>query len=108
MKEKRYVPHEHTCPICGSTLGCENPNCPTGAYELCEAAFCHELSARGTVHAHPQGGSQQMPCCGHTPVETPRGDRMTIDQSKVTCTGPPEASARPASRRNPKAGELTA
>lgn len=28
-----------------------------------------------------------MLCCGRTPFETPRGDRMATDQAVVTCRG---------------------
>lgn len=28
-----------------------------------------------------------MPCCGRTPFEVPRDDRMTLDESLVTCYG---------------------
>lgn len=41
----------------------------------------------GPVHACPPDGSGIMPCCGRTPFEVPRTDRMTSDPALVTCTG---------------------
>ena len=39
------------------------------------------------VHRCPPAGESVMPCCGLTPFEVPRGDRMTGDPALVTCTG---------------------
>ena len=39
------------------------------------------------VHRCPPAGETRMPCCGRTPFEVPRGDRMTGDPALVTCTG---------------------
>lgn len=36
------------------------------------------------IHSCPQSGSSIMPCCGRTPYEVPRTDRLTID-GRVTC-----------------------
>jgi len=38
-----------------------------------------------TVHQCPPDGRYFMPCCGLTPFELPRTDRMTLDGSLVTC-----------------------
>jgi hypothetical protein len=38
------------------------------------------------THACPPDGSGIMPCCGRTPFEVPRTDRMTLDPSLVTCS----------------------
>lgn len=38
-----------------------------------------------TFHACPPDGSGLTPCCGRTPFELPRGDR--INSETVTCTG---------------------
>lgn len=38
-----------------------------------------------TIHRCPPGESGLMPCCGKTPFEVPRSDRMTLDGAKVTC-----------------------
>lgn len=38
-----------------------------------------------TVHASPPLGSGVTPCCGVTPFELPRTDRMTPDSEAVTC-----------------------
>jgi hypothetical protein len=37
------------------------------------------------VHAYPRHGSGLTPCCGRTPFELPRDDRMTEDPARVTC-----------------------
>ena len=38
------------------------------------------------VHACPPQGSGVMPCCGRTPFDVPRTDRMTSTE-EVTCRG---------------------
>lgn len=37
------------------------------------------------VHQCPPEGSGVTPCCGRTPFELPRTDRMSIDTKVVTC-----------------------
>jgi hypothetical protein len=37
------------------------------------------------VHHCPLDGCGVTPCCGMTPFELPRTDRMTSDPSLVTC-----------------------
>lgn len=37
------------------------------------------------LHACPPGDSGIMPCCGRTPFEIPRTDRLTTDKGAVTC-----------------------
>ena len=37
------------------------------------------------THQCPPKRSGVMPCCGRTPFEVPRTDRMTVDLSLVTC-----------------------
>lgn len=44
------------------------------------------------VHACPPEGTGVMPCCGRTPFEVPRTDRMTSTEP-VTCTGVPDVGA---------------
>ncbi len=39
----------------------------------------------GTTHQTPQEGLSVMPCCGRTPFEVPRTDRITTDTDLVTC-----------------------
>lgn len=44
------------------------------------------------THACPPGDAACTPCCGRTPFELPRTDRLTLDPSLVTCredTAPP-------------------
>jgi hypothetical protein len=39
------------------------------------------------IHQCPQDGDGGlMPCCGLTPFEVPRTDRMTLDPALVTCS----------------------
>ncbi len=40
------------------------------------------------THTCPAWGASTMPCCGKTPFEVPRTDRMTTVASRVTCGGP--------------------
>jgi hypothetical protein len=42
--------------------------------------------ATPTVHAGPPDGSAVTPCCGRSPFELPRSDRMTYELALVTCT----------------------
>ena len=42
---------------------------------------------REIVHGCPPDGSGLTPCCGQTPFELPRTDRMATDPGFVTCTG---------------------
>lgn len=39
------------------------------------------------VHQCPPVGHGFTPCCGKTPFELPRDDRMTLDPADVTCPG---------------------
>ncbi len=40
---------------------------------------------REVTHACPADGSQVTPCCGRTPFDLPRTDRLTLDPRLVTC-----------------------
>ena len=40
-----------------------------------------------TTHAAPVGDLADCPCCGRSPFELPRTDRLTSDDTEVTCTG---------------------
>lgn len=85
------VRHHH--PSGNSNLGGEHPL----VWLECEVLWSHG-SADGfwaarveyvvpPVHACPSdGGGGLMPCCGKTPFEVPRTDRMTSD-GEVTCRG---------------------
>lgn len=46
------------------------------------AAF---IAAHEVTHLCPPDGMQTTPCCGETPFDLPRTDRMTLDPSLVTC-----------------------
>jgi hypothetical protein len=37
------------------------------------------------THRCPPQGSNIMPCCGKTPFEVSKTDRMSLDDSLVTC-----------------------
>lgn len=37
------------------------------------------------THACPPGDANLTPCCGRTPFELPRTDRITLDRTLVTC-----------------------
>lgn len=39
------------------------------------------------VHYAPQSGAAVTACCGHSPFELKRTDRMTNDLALVTCPG---------------------
>lgn len=43
------------------------------------------------VHACPPDGGQRTPCCGETPFDLPRTDRVTDDPALVTCGKPQPA-----------------
>jgi hypothetical protein len=47
-----------------------------------------------TVHGCPPDGSGVTPCCGRTPFELPRTDRMTRDPNAVTCRTAPAVVAQ--------------
>lgn len=42
---------------------------------------------REVVHRCPPRDSGTMPCCGQTPFEVSRQDRMTVNTALVTCKG---------------------
>lgn len=44
-----------------------------------------DLPPAPPVHACPPDGSGITPCCGRTPFELPRTDRMATDPALVTC-----------------------
>jgi hypothetical protein len=44
-----------------------------------------EFAAREITHQCPPDGQYVTPCCGLTPFELPRGDRITEDPALVTC-----------------------
>lgn len=88
---ERYIPHEETCPICGKVTGCEDKYCKKPSNAVCDDPICQQVAAAGTVHQKASSAGI-LPCCGKHVTETPRGDRMVIDPSKVTCQG----AAKPA------------
>lgn len=50
--------------------------------------------ADGPMHMCPPDGAVTMPCCGRTPFEVPRSDRMTIYSEDVTCKGRSDVDKR--------------
>lgn len=57
------------------------------------------------AHACPPKGSGVMPCCGRTPFEAPRTDRISVDPFEVTC-GQPTPVPPPADVRDQIAAAL--
>jgi hypothetical protein len=49
---------------------------------------------KAVVHQCPPEGYGIMPCCGRTPPEVPRSDRVTLDPSAVTCPAAQVAAER--------------
>jgi hypothetical protein len=47
-----------------------------------------EIREGRTTHRCPPGDSGYTPCCDRSPFELPGTDRMTLDKTVVTCTGP--------------------
>jgi hypothetical protein len=61
---------------------------PTGVADstaAIQAAINAAVPVEVTHQCPPEGGV--MPCCGLTPFEVPRTDRMTEDTALVTCSG---------------------
>lgn len=46
------------------------------------------------THRCPPKGAAVMPCCGRTPFEVPRTDRMTVDSKLVSCHVPQREAIR--------------
>jgi len=42
----------------------------------------------GVTHLCPPTGQALTPCCGRSPFELPRTDRITLDPNLVTCVPP--------------------
>jgi hypothetical protein len=57
------------------------PDMSAFAQRLRDAADALE----STTHECPPDGSGLTPCCGKTPFELPRTDRMTVHADLVTC-----------------------
>lgn len=51
------------------------------------------MSAETTHQCPPDNGGGLMPCCGRTPFEVARTDRMTEDPALVTCGAPERKKA---------------
>ncbi|MER5902974.1 hypothetical protein ABT150_23190 [Streptomyces mirabilis] len=60
------------------------PDCGTSPGGVADEARQPETQAE-VVHGCPPDGSGVTPCCGRTPFELPRTDRMSTDQALVTC-----------------------
>lgn len=80
---KEFV-YENFCSLLKDHTGpCDNPpNAGGEGRELCERTSPPPCSV---VHQCPPDGAGVMPCCGRTPFEVPRTDRMTTDADAVTC-----------------------
>lgn len=56
----------------------------------CPAGDCgHKAAAPEVVHRCPIGASGETPCCGTRSLLLPRTDRITLENSSVTCTPTP-------------------
>lgn len=52
-----------------------------------------QVSQRRVIVTHlcpPDGGDGLMPCCGLSPFDAPRFDKLSEDKEAVTCGGAPE------------------
>lgn len=65
-----------------------------------------EPQAAKTVHQCPPDGQQVVPCCGMTPFDLSRTDRMTADPSMVTCNGIPQEAREAATGRSLPSGVI--
>ena len=54
-------------------------------HERWYGTVAEEVREASPVHLCPDDGGNVMPCCGLTPFEVPRTDRMTETLSLVTC-----------------------
>jgi hypothetical protein len=64
----------------GNHRDCAVPGCPCTSRDF--HASPHEAEI---THMCPPDGGGLMPCCGQTPFEVPRTDRITADPERVTC-----------------------
>lgn len=72
--ERRNLPYPFLCPAPSAVL-------PVGSAEPQD-----ETRVREVVHGCPPDGSGLTPCCGRTPFELPRTDRIS-SEAPVTCAG---------------------
>ena len=47
----------------------------------------HAGEIQAVMHACPVGDDWQTPCCGKTPFDLPRRDKLALDGGVVTCNG---------------------
>jgi hypothetical protein len=77
-----------------------HPFPPGAILSLIEAVQSHWVASEGwhvpaqcprvlpeVTHRCPPDGEFLMPCCGRTPFDAPRTDRLALDDALVTCTG---------------------
>lgn len=72
---------------CGSchladSVGYQVPDTPS----LGHTEKCDLRQAAVVTHRCPPGDSELMPCCGRSPFEVSRWDRMAEDPELVTCS----------------------
>lgn len=92
--QKRFVPHEHQCYICGKLDGCEDEACEAPRTPwVCAKKTCRRLAESGVVHLAGANQRARLACCGLLPSETPRQDRAAGDPAAVTCRGRGAAAA---------------
>lgn len=71
--------------LASKDLACWCPPPADGEPDVCHAAVL--LAIANPVHARPPEGSGVTPCCGESPFDLPRTDRITEDPEQVTCGG---------------------
>lgn len=75
---------------CGNCEGIDPDTCLTNP---------DRTPAPEVVHGCPPDGSGLTPCCGRTPFELPRTDRMSTSPDAVTCTGTAGGAPQPKEAR---------
>ena len=88
---------EHEADECGESCGHDDHEC----IRVAKAVLAYVERLRSTppppsdavVHASPEIGAAEMPCCGRSPFEVPMTDRVTLDPERVTCRKMPPSDA---------------
>jgi len=59
--------------------------CPCGFRSRSNCEYTKASGICEVVHRCPPGDSALTPCCGKSPFELPRTDRLTVHDEQVTC-----------------------
>lgn len=76
-------------------------NDPMTENQLPDVAELADTPAPETVHRCPIGSDGETPCCGKSPFVLPRTDRITLENSSVTCAPTPLVIYHPDPRMLP-------